>query len=95
MLECASWLKGAPVRKLHPLILSESVLKDVRGQRGANHVLAYALRTTKLINNRRSHCEEELIFVIKEISDFEIITLYAKKLVKGSERGQKIGKLLG
>ena len=68
-------------------MLPDSVVKDVRG---ATHDLAYVLRTTKLINNRRSHCERKLIFVIEEISDSEIITLYDNKFVKGSERYSKL-----
>ena len=73
-------------------MLPKSVVKDVRG---ATHVLAYALRTTKLINNGRSHCERDLIFVIEEFSDSEVITLYNNKLVKRSGLGHQIGKLFG
>ena len=72
-------------------MLPDSVVKDVRG---ATHVLAYALRTTKLINNRRSHCERELIFVVEEFSDFEIIALYDNKLANGSEPRTAIWKTL-
>ena len=71
-------------------MLPDSVVKDVRV---ATPVIAYALRTTKLINKRRSHYEKKLILVIEELSDLEIITLYDNKLVKGSEGGQQIGKL--
>ena len=50
--------------------------------RGATHVPAYALRTTKLIYNRESRSERGLIFVIEEFSDSEIIMLYDNKMVK-------------
>ena len=60
-------------------MLPDSVVKDVRG---ATHVLAYALRATKLINNRQSHYERELIFAIDAFFYFEIITLYDNKLVR-------------
>ena len=52
-------------------MLPDSVVKDVRG---ATHVFAYALRTTKLLNNRRSHCSRELIFVIEEFSIFKSLS---------------------
>ena len=54
------------------LMLPNSVVKEVLS---ATHVLAYALRITKLINSIRSHCERKLLFVIEEFSDSEIITL--------------------
>ena len=62
-------------------MLPDSAVKDVCG---ATHLLAYALRTTKLINNRRSHCERELIFVIEEFFDSEIIMLYDDSKLESS-----------
>ena len=83
---------GSAKSEAPSLVLPNSAVKDVRG---ATHVLTYALRTAKLINIRRLHCERELIFVIENFSVYEIIALYDNKLVKGSERGQQIGKLFG
>lgn len=66
------------------LVMANSTVQDKRSE---SHVLAYALHATIHVNNRQSHYDNELVFIVEQQPHFILIALNNDELLKQSVRG--------